>query len=263
LFNCAASDTACWNKQSVDDILDAQDNLSNAAMTLDLSTGVGEPIRLVRDGSLITSPMDSTAPFPSVSKPIIVSNVKNEAGLSIFGGVPAITTESYIQVVNGSFGAGPTAKILANPNYAALNGTADEDQRPVLEKLGTDQIWRCPGWTFARNWVHGGGKAFVGLYVVGASYPGNIQTTSFCGESGVVCHQDDIEIVVCVYCYCVLHDPISQYHFSLAPRPTPIASNLRSSLRCKLDTGLSLTLETLMPSVSLTGSLLLLLTFMP
>lgn len=178
----------------------AQDNLASTATTLDLSTGQGEPIRLVKDGSLITSPLDSTAPFPSVSKPILISNVKNEAGLSIFGNVPAITTESYAQVVGGTFGTTATEAILANPDYAALNSTSDEDQRPVLEKLGTDQIWRCPNWTFARNWVGNGGKAFVGLYVVGASYPGNSDITSFCTEAGVVCHQDDIEIVVCRRC---------------------------------------------------------------
>jgi len=195
LFSCAASDSACWNRQSLDDILNGQDNLIQAAPTLDASVGIGEQIRLVKDGSLITTPLDSTAPFPSVSKPILISNVKNEAATSIYGNVPAITAESYAMAVDGTFGDAATAKILANPNYAALNGSSNEDQRPVLEKLGTDQIWRCPGWTFARNWVGHGGKAFVGLYVVGASYPGNIQITDFCAESGVVCHQDDIEIV--------------------------------------------------------------------
>ncbi|KAI0685484.1 Alpha/Beta hydrolase protein [Cytidiella melzeri] len=195
LFSCASSDTACWNSQSIDDILSAQDNLVNAASTLDLSTGVGEPIRLVRDGSLITTPLDSTAPFPSVSKPILVTNVKDEAGVSIYGNVPAITADIYAEVVVGTFGTNETAKILANPNYAALSSPDDVDQRPVLEQLGTDQIWRCPGWTFARNWVGHGGNAFVGLYVVGASYPGNTDVTDFCAEDGVVCHQDDIEIV--------------------------------------------------------------------
>lgn len=182
---------------SIRAILDAQDNLSNAAMTLDLSTGLGEPLRLVRDGTLITSPLDSTAPFPTVSKPVLISTVKNEAGLTIFGGSPAsISAQSYAAAVGASFGNPATERILANPNYAALNTSADEDQRPVLERLGTDQIWRCPTWTFARNWVSHGGKAFVGLYTVGASYPGNSNITSFCTEEGVVCHQDDIEIVV-------------------------------------------------------------------
>ncbi|KAI0340606.1 alpha/beta-hydrolase [Trametopsis cervina] len=194
LFSCSASDTACWNSQSLDDILDAQQNLINTAMTLDLSTGIGEPIRLVKDGSLITTPLDSTAPFPSVSKPILLSTVKNEAGLSIFGSVPAITASTYVSTLSSSFGDDGSTKILDNSNYAALNSSSDEDQRPVLEKLGTDQIWRCPTWTFARNWVGHGGKAFVGLYDVGASYPGN-SGVEFCTEPGIICHQDDIEIV--------------------------------------------------------------------
>lgn len=196
LFSCAASDTACWNKLTIDDILTAQDNLNDAAPTLDASVGIGEKLRVTRDGQLITTTLDSSSPFPAQSKPILVSNVKNEAGLSIYGGVPAIQADSYQFLVDQTFGDDATAKILANPNYAALNGSSDEDQRPVLEKLGTDQIWRCPGWTFARNWVRSGGRAFVGLYVVGASYPGNTDVTDFCGDAGVICHQDDIEIVV-------------------------------------------------------------------
>ena len=145
---------------------------------------------------MITTTLDSTTPFPSVSKPILLSNVKNEAGLSIYGNVPAIQADSYEAAVDQTFGDASTEIIITNSNYAPIPGS--DDQRPVLEKLGTDQIWRCPGWTFARNWVGNGGNAYVGLYVVGASYPGNSDVTSFCTEDGVVCHQDDIEIVVSV-----------------------------------------------------------------
>lgn len=181
-------------------------------MSLDPSTGLGEPIRLVRDGSLITSPLDTTAPFPRVSKPLLLTNVKNEAGLSIYGGgTPPISVADYEGLVGETFSSTATQAILQNTNYAAAtlstaNGSdvaSTQDERPTLEKLGTDQIWRCPTWTFARNWVGNGGNAYVGLYVVGASYPGNIETTSFCGDVGVVCHQDDIEIVVRTY-YLVL-----------------------------------------------------------
>ncbi|EKM55684.1 uncharacterized protein PHACADRAFT_184465 [Phanerochaete carnosa HHB-10118-sp] len=203
-LSCSASDTACLNNLSIGTILTAQDNLMNNALGLDPSTGSGEPIRLVRDGSFITSPLDSTAPFPSVSKPILVTNVRNEAALSIYGGIPAIGVADYEELVEETFGTGATQAILKNTDYAvatlgAVGGGADiattADERPTLEKLGTDQIWRCPTWTFARNWAAHGGAAYVGMYVVGASYPGNIETTSFCGDAGIVCHQDDIEIV--------------------------------------------------------------------
>ena len=195
------SDTSCLNNISIDDLLSAQDNLFDAAFSLDPSTGLGEPLRIVRDGSFITTPLDSTAPFPSVSKPILLTNVKNEAALSIYGDdAPAIAPSDYEELVEETFGDA-TAAILNNTNYAiapTTNGTENSDvnEQPTLEKLGTDQIWRCPTWTFARNWVAHGAKAYVGLYVVGASYPGNTDVTSFCGEPGIVCHQDDIEIVV-------------------------------------------------------------------
>lgn len=202
-LSCSASDSACLSNLPIDDILVAQNTLLDNALQLDPSTGQGEPIRLVRDGSLITSPLDSTAPFPSVSKPILLTNVRNEAGLSIFGFVPPIDVSAYEGAISQTFSSSATQAILQNVNYAvstltATNGTdvaSTQDERPTLEKLGTDQIWRCPTWTFARNWVAHGGKAYVGLYVVGASYPGNTDVTSFCGEHGVVCHQDDIEIV--------------------------------------------------------------------
>ena len=111
-----------------------------------------------------------------MSKPVLVTNVRNEAGLSIYGSTPPISVADYEGAVSSAFGTQPGNAILANVNYAvatlASASGADvastQDERPTLERLGTDQIWRCPTWTFARNWVGGGGRAFVGLYVVGA-----------------------------------------------------------------------------------------------
>jgi hypothetical protein len=69
------------------------------------------------------------------------------------------------------------------------------DARVQLQELGTDYLWRCSAWTFARNWVQNGGTAYVGKYLVGATYPGNGEVP-YCIQPGIVCHQDDIEIVV-------------------------------------------------------------------
>ena len=231
-------------------MLNFQDNLVGAAFSLDQSTGQGEPIRLVKDGSLITSPLDTTAAFPAVSKPILLTNVKNEAGLSIYGSVNFdLDTSTYEELVDGTFGQPATSAILNNTNYAVVvantntNGSAAAtvDERPTLEKLGTDQIWRCPTWTFARNWIGNGGKAYVGMYVVGASYPGNTDVTSFCGEAGVVCHQDDIEIVVRSPClvFRLLVRPLTALFFSSALPRARTLSSLLSSRRCKPDTRLS------------------------
>ena len=199
-LNCSVTDTSCLNSLSLDTIMSAQNNLLNAAANneLDPAAGASEPIRPVQDGQLITNPLDLTASFPKQSKPIIVSTVRNEAGPTIYGGFPtSVGTSLYEQVVQFTFGNPRTSRILNTAVYAvspAVNGV-DPDQRPQLEVLGTDQIWRCATWTFARNWVGAGGKAYVGEYLVGATYPGNDEVP-FCTASGSVCHQDDIEILV-------------------------------------------------------------------
>lgn len=77
----------------------------------------------------------------------------------------------------------------------ALAGDQIVDARVQLEKLGTDEVWRCATWTFARSWTQHGGRAFVAQYTVGATYPDNT-AIPFCSGAGVVCHEDDIEIVV-------------------------------------------------------------------
>lgn len=198
--NCTASNTACVGALSLSAILNGQATLLDQAVNgdLDEAAGSSEPIRPVRDNVLITSTLDSTAPFPKVSKPVIVSTMRNEAGPTIYGGFPDTVNDSfYEQLVSFTFGTPRTDRILDTAVYAvspAVDGV-DTDQRPTLEALGTDQIWRCASWQFARNWVGNGGKAYVGEYMVGATYPGNDEVP-FCKSGGAVCHQDDIEIVV-------------------------------------------------------------------
>ncbi|EIW60289.1 alpha/beta-hydrolase [Trametes versicolor FP-101664 SS1] len=197
--NCTASNTACVGALSLSTILNGQATLLDQAVNgdLDEAAGSSEPIRPVRGNVLITSTLDSTAPFPKVSKPVIVSTVRNEAGPTIYGGFPDTVNDSfYEQLVSFTFGTPRTDRILDTAVYAvspAVDGV-DTDQRPTLEALGTDQIWRCASWQFARNWVGNGGKAYVGEYMVGATYPGNDEVP-FCKSGGAVCHQDDIEIV--------------------------------------------------------------------
>jgi len=76
-------------------------------------------------------------------------------------------------------------------------------------------LWKCSSWTFVRNWVANGGKAYVGLYVAGATYPGNEQAP-FCTLPGSVCHQDDIEIV-----------------FGTVPNPTAYQSTLIAEMQSR------------------------------
>ncbi|EMD38209.1 hypothetical protein CERSUDRAFT_113358 [Gelatoporia subvermispora B] len=197
-INCDSTDTECLTNLSLDDILYASQTLSDDGGDISAAAGLAEPIRPVKDGSFITSPLDSTAPFPHVSKPIILSTVLNEAMPTIYSEfTDPIDSSTYTDVVNITFGTPRTERILTTAVYEVPQQTAEgttADARPQLSNLGTDQVWRCPTWTFARNWVQNGGQVFVGLYVVGATYPGN-DLIPQCLEDGAVCHQDDIEIV--------------------------------------------------------------------
>ena len=156
-------------------------------------------MRPVHDGVLITSTLDSSSPFPQVSKPIILSTVANEAGPTIYGifhsSINALIYEAFL---NSSLGQPETSNVLAYPGYQVPNATDGQpaDARIQLERFGTDSIWRCPIWTFARSWTENGGVAFVAHYTVGATYVDN-EGIPYCSEAGVVCHEDDIEIVVC------------------------------------------------------------------
>ncbi|GBE81697.1 alpha/beta-hydrolase [Sparassis latifolia] len=196
-IGCSDSDNSCINSLSLDSILTAQGNTITYSANNLPAAGAAEPIRPVVDGELITTTLDSTTPFPSVSKPVLISNVVDEAAVTIYGsfGSP-VEYSTYDYVVNLTFGEPRAQRLLANELYVPPPTPADgvQDARPMLQILGTDQVWRCATWTFARNWAANGGQAYVGMYMVGATYPGN-EDYSVCTEPGAVCHQDDIEIV--------------------------------------------------------------------
>lgn len=198
-IHCKGTDKSCLNRLSLNTILAAQDNIyNNAASQIDASAGTGEPIRVVRDGKLITSPLDSTAPFPRVSKPLLVTNVLDEAAAAIYSAFPDTVSEDQFEgCVDASFGSPRTQQIVSSPHYSLPAGVdrATADARVQLQQLATDYLWKCAAWTFGRNWASNGGNVFMGMYVVGATYPGNDEI-AYCTNPGVVCHQDDIELVV-------------------------------------------------------------------
>ncbi|KAK0239633.1 alpha/beta-hydrolase [Armillaria nabsnona] len=212
LISCGASDTACWDALSLDDILNAQSTLFSTAPSLDASTGTAEPIRPVRDNTLITSPLDSTDTFPSVSKPILVTSVLNEAGLTIYGSFTEQVDGVFFDLFADQFLGDERTAIIDNSTFYTPTDEND-DTRIRLERLGTDYMWKCAKWTFARNWVNNGGTAYVGLYTVGASYPLN-DFVEFCHEDGKVCHRDDIEIV-----------------FGTVPNPSSVQAELISEMQ--------------------------------
>ncbi|KAG5637762.1 hypothetical protein H0H81_003329 [Sphagnurus paluster] len=216
LINCGSTAKSCWNALSLSAILDAQDTLFGDAVDIDPSTGYAQPIRPVRDGVFITSPLDSTAAFPSVNKPIMITSVRDEAGPAIYQQFPdPIPGEWFAPVCEATFGTPRTNTILSSPYYPPVTSslTGQVDARIQLESVGTDYLWKCSGWTFARNWVQNGGSAYVGEYQIGATYAGN-EAIPFCSTAGNVCHQDDIEIV-----------------FGTVPSPTPAQAALVNEIQ--------------------------------
>lgn len=241
---------------SLDDILDSQDTLLGSAFNLDPSTGRNVPIRPVLDGSLINTPLDSTKPFPTVTKPVLVTSVTQEAAFAIYSTFPnPLPEEALTPVCDDTFGEERTDVVVSSPHYAvppAVNGSADA--RVQLQTIGTDYLWKCSGWTFARNWVQHGGTAYVGQFVVGASYPGN-EVVPYCLTPGVVCHQDDIQIVVSLVFHFTL--PLSCFlpflFSSLALCPIPTVRSRLSLQKSRNDTKHFLTMATQMPLGLLPG----------
>ena len=196
--NCTAKDMSRASSLPLSAVLSASDMLYNNAVNIDTAATQDEPMRPVHDGALITSTLDSTTPFPEVSKPIILSTVLNEAGPAIYGQFTSpMSTSFFEEIVDASFEEPEASNLLASPYYQVptLSDRNAADARVQLEKMGSDQIWRCATWSFARSWTQHGGKAYVAQYTVGATYPDN-QGIPYCTQPGVVCHEDDIEIVV-------------------------------------------------------------------
>jgi carboxylesterase type B len=217
-INCSAGDASCINSLTLSAVLSASNALYNNGMNIDPSATWEEPMRPVHDGVLITSTLDSSSPFPHVSKPIILSTVVDEAGPAIYGSITSpLDASTYEEIVDSSFGESCASNLLAYPGYQVptLSGGQTADARIQLQQMGTDQVWRCPTWTFARSWTQNGGSAFVAQYTVGATYPDN-ENIPFCSEAGVVCHEDDIEIV-----------------FGTVPNPTSAQSSLISEVQAR------------------------------
>ncbi|KAF9652913.1 alpha/beta-hydrolase [Thelephora ganbajun] len=192
-FSCNPSDDSCASSLSVDEIIKASGTLYSQAMSLDPATGQGEPIRPVHDGHLITHKLTTTSSFPQVSKPILVTTVANEAGPTIYGWFSSpISEHDFQQTVYLTLGSSRADTVLASGRYTVQAQGGVVDARPGLEKIATDYLWKCSSWTFSRTWASKGGPAYVGMYVLGATYPTN-GGIPFC--NGSVCHQDDIPIV--------------------------------------------------------------------
>ncbi|KAJ7057293.1 alpha beta-hydrolase [Mycena amicta] len=221
LLPCDSTNTTCLDSLSTDDILSAYNSLKSSALSIDPSTGLGEPIRPVLDGTLVTTPLDSTQPFPQgPKKPLLITTVHNEAGPTIyddlFSGPDPIPAFFFEPTVDMFLGDDRAETVVDSPFYP-IDPNGDEDARVPLQVLGTDYIWRCSAWTFAREWIANGGagNVWVAQWKLGATYPYN-DGIPYCLEDGVVCHRDDIELV-----------------FGTTPSPSPAQHILTTEIQAR------------------------------
>lgn len=202
---------SCLAGLSLSTIMSAQANLISNAASIAPAAGAFEPLRPSIDGSIITTSLSGSS-YPSNLKPLLLTTVKNDAGLAIGGTFAKSTPDAYfVPVVNASYGDSRTTAIqqsgLYNPSSFATDDE-DDDLRQALDLLGTDANWRCSTWSFARNYVAKGAnnKVWTGVFMAGATYAGSAGV-DYCTADGRVCHQDDIYITVRCFSLLLFDDP--------------------------------------------------------
>lgn len=188
----------CAETMVLETLLEHQNNLFNEAPILDREFYFSSPIRPSPCGQFITHTLTDSSTFPPASelKPIVITTVKNESVPTVFSFFPdsqaPISEDTFEAFLVENLGQNRTAKVLDSPFYQF---NASVDLRTVVGIISTDALWRCPSWVLSKNWAaHGGTKQYTGLFTVGITYPSN-QDVSECTQPGVVCHQDDIEVV--------------------------------------------------------------------
>ncbi|KAK0519510.1 hypothetical protein OC834_007355 [Tilletia horrida] len=214
-LGCAPADLECARAQSASDILGASlDAFSNLpASGADPSLPAGEPFRPVF-GSYIPRSLERglAARTVSLSKPVLFSTVKNEAGSQV-GTLfePTSAGDSTLTLrANGypldlataaglAFNAGRGQKAVGAAAYAFNTSSSGADSlRSQLELISTDGLWRCATQTNAINAQKTGAKVWLAQTNIGATYPSNANI-DYCLKPGVVCHEDDIFLLFGTY----------------------------------------------------------------
>jgi hypothetical protein len=191
-LSCGATDLGCQQSTSLSEVLDAQIQVYFNAPLIDITTAGSQPIRVVHDGQFIQYTLTGSS-FPSTLKPIALTTVNMEAGPAIYNSnITPTPASGWDQSLAPSFSPQEIQEIDGSGFYTFPPNSPDI--RPQLVNLGTDQIWRCPTWTFARAWAQHGGSAYTGVFDVGTVYPDSA-SLPFCSATNV-CHEGDIEIVV-------------------------------------------------------------------
>lgn len=188
-LSCAATDLSCQQSAPLDDILNVQWQIYNACATIDPSTTGDQPIRVVHDDQFITTTLTGTS-FPGTLKPLVLTTTNKDAGPAIYGNIPVpLPAAVWSQALSVTFSP-EDIEVIDNSGYYPV---PEDDIRPQMVNLGTDQIWRCPAWTLARTWASRGGTVYTGEFEVGSVYADSSSLT-FCTSTNV-CHEGDIEVV--------------------------------------------------------------------
>jgi hypothetical protein len=130
----ACSDSACQMAVSVPDIISAQEQMRNDVQGMYPVTASGSPIRPVHDGQLLQFTMTGNS-FPSVTKPVLVMTVKDEAGNSIGTNLPPGFPDRYFNsTVSQFYGASRGLTIVVSENYnpdsyGAQAGYSNDDDK--------------------------------------------------------------------------------------------------------------------------------------
>ncbi|GJJ12326.1 hypothetical protein Clacol_006567 [Clathrus columnatus] len=197
-LGCTGSASNCARNMDLEALITHQDNLLSAAPNLGPEYYFASPIRPSpsRDFILYTFTNSSTFPPASDMKPVVLTNVKDEAMPSVYTIFPDSNGPISLDMFEGflieNIGQNRSNQVLDAPFYQ-FNSSVD--LRTVLQTLSTDEVWRCPAWTLARNLATRRSPGqYTGLFTVGITYPPNVNITE-CIQPGSVCHQDDIEVL--------------------------------------------------------------------
>lgn len=188
--NCSTTNASCQTALSLASIMSAQNDFLPGVASLDAAASGPLALRPVIDNQLITSTLTTT--FPSSLKPLLITNVKDEAGPTIFGSIPQLPNDLFPDVLRSVIPDSRADSILNSKFYALKN--SDDALRNTLMQVVTDLAFRCADWGLAREWSSRGGSAFLGTFLAGATHPAN-DGIPFCTSTDAVCHQDDIPIV--------------------------------------------------------------------
>lgn len=213
----SCSDVACLRAMSAGDVLDASMQTVQAAQSIDDAVAVSEVWRPFV-GQLTGTPFEAN-PAAVASKPIIVTNVENEAG-SVIGNLLLPTGMNYDtaemrawpmslsrQQLLGQMFNGGRADVLDSttqysmatnvsaypaPVQVKLYSSAQDGLRRNLETVLTQGMFTCAAWNNARRYA-AAGQVYVGLFERGITYPTN-EGNDYCAQDKV-CHEDDIRLV--------------------------------------------------------------------